>query len=749
MSDNLYLFANNNGGIAENLSNYRLYDMKIDGDVEQIKVDEVNYVDCLIGDGASYIDTGKVFNPNYKYVIKMFSDGRSSNGLFGTNALNEKTVSSLYYNPQTSLLHYGGARTYDGNLRGECFYTGKEIIFNKGIVSTGGKVLVDCTITIGTENSTNTITIFKSNSEPTYPTQPLYLYYWKVYDENDILIQDLKPCLDTTGVPCMYDEISKQYFYNQGTGTFKYKKSLRDFQPVLDSNNVPCLLDKIKNKFYYDKNGNLFNTKEKIKYKKLDYIQGDGASWINTNIIPNISTKVVIDAYSMLGDCLNGMTLFGSIFEFLSYSFQTMSKWLYVGKLGTRHSVGDNNLAQGVFEGRHIISVDLSDTINVVNIDGINYGENKGTTTNCTMPILLFNRYDYWGNTYNDTLSTAKIYSFKIYQSDELVLDLIPVLDQDNVPCMYDKVSDTFFYNQGTGEFSYGIEELDAPPVDYVEYLKSDLNSYIDTGKKFDNTWTRIESKYKCVMGWADKLFTSNRFLMRMNYGGGLFQYKDENNVDKTIGTASYNELGVDKKSWVDLNIVWTPNNVTVNNITKTYEGVAQSSKDNILLLEYSSYYIYYWKVYDANNQLIQDLRPCLDKDGTPCMYDTVSQQYFYNQGTGEFLHGDRIGYTPIEYIESTGTQYIDTEVVPTSNTDIEMTCRVCDYNETPTLTNSYIMNGLQINNNTYQYNSIDTTVQPNLVASTGATLTMGSTNLALLDEDDIETATNNGWSLV
>ena len=30
------------------------------------------------------------------------------------------------------------------------------------------------------------------------------------------------PCLDENGVPCMYDTISKQTFYNQGTGEFKW-----------------------------------------------------------------------------------------------------------------------------------------------------------------------------------------------------------------------------------------------------------------------------------------------------------------------------------------------------------------------------------------------------------------------------------------------------------------------------------------------------------------------------------------------
>ena len=45
------------------------------------------------------------------------------------------------------------------------------------------------------------------------------LYYAKIYD-NGVLIRDFIPGLDQNGVPCMYDNVSRQYFYNSGTGDF-------------------------------------------------------------------------------------------------------------------------------------------------------------------------------------------------------------------------------------------------------------------------------------------------------------------------------------------------------------------------------------------------------------------------------------------------------------------------------------------------------------------------------------------------
>lgn len=539
MSDNLYLFANNNNGQAENNGSYRLYDMKIEGDSEGVE-SGVDYVDYLEGDGASYIDTKTVLQNGYSvevdYMIK-------------SDALNN-----------TIMIYGAGSPTgyaYD-NQGGYGLGVEKTYSYIQTRDAGSGIFVNSYTKTKITQNTKNnfkyTFTNISSQRNPylfannygntadNISCKGLLIYSFKAYDTSDNLVLDLRPCLNTEGVPCMYDEVSKRYLYNQGTGTFRYKKKLRDFQPVLDSNNVPCLLDKIKNKFYYSKSGEIFKTKEKVNgYRKLAYLQGDEASWINTNF-----TVQDIIGYDMEIKCENPSND-AVIFGFAGTDISNSNK--LVGLL-YRKSLG-----------WHIYG----------SCESYTHNDLLFTLTNFSNSILDKQIITLFGNGGIYT-GDSKIYYAKLFdENDNLVFHAIPVLDQDNVPCMYDKVSDTFFYNQGTGEFSYGIEELDA---------------------------------------------------------------SDEN-------------------------------------------------------------------------------------------------------------------YTPIEYIESTGTQYIDTEVVPTSNTDIEMTCRVCDYNETPTLTNSYIMNGLQINNNTYQYNSIDTTVQPNLVASTGATLTMGSTNLALLDEDDIETATNNGWSLV
>lgn len=48
------------------------------------------------------------------------------------------------------------------------------------------------------------------------------LYYCKIW-QGDTLVRDFVPVLDTEGVACLYDNVSKEYFYNSGSGEFSYQ----------------------------------------------------------------------------------------------------------------------------------------------------------------------------------------------------------------------------------------------------------------------------------------------------------------------------------------------------------------------------------------------------------------------------------------------------------------------------------------------------------------------------------------------
>ncbi len=53
--------------------------------------------------------------------------------------------------------------------------------------------------------------------------------------------------------------------------------------------------------------------------------------------------------------------------------------------------------------------------------------------------------------------SVYRCYGLRLYdRKDQLIRDMIPVLDMNNIACMYDKITKQCFYNAGTGSFITG-----------------------------------------------------------------------------------------------------------------------------------------------------------------------------------------------------------------------------------------------------------------------------------------------------
>ena len=91
---------------------------------------------------------------------------------------------------------------------------------------------------------------------------------------------------------------------------------------------------------------------------------------------------------------------------------------------------------------------------------------------------------------------------------------------------------------------------------------------------------------------------------------------------------------------------------------------------------------IYNFKTIDGGKPK-NNFVPALDETGTPCMYDLVTYKTFYNSGTGEFEYDSPVeednepsllpnDYTKLDYLESTGVQYIDTGIKLTNKSKVK-----------------------------------------------------------------------------
>lgn len=103
------------------------------------------------------------------------------------------------------------------------------------------------------------------------------------------------------------------------------------------------------------------------------------------------------------------------------------------------------------------------------------------------------------------------------------------------------------------------------------------------------------------------------------------------------------------------------------------YSGNPQSGK------------IYAAKVYKAG-VVIREFVPCMTPDDEVGFYDIRNRQFYGNAGTGMFSAGPREeltlpdGYTELDYIQSSGAQYVNTGYVPTANTRIVMDAEIVSH---------------------------------------------------------------------
>lgn len=245
----------------------------------------------------------------------------------------------------------------------------------------------------------------------------------------------------------------------------------------------------------------------------------------------------------------------------------------------------------------------------------------------------------------------------KVKVNGQLVYDLIPVLNKKLTPCLYDKLTGKYFYNEGNGEFTWKLPNQ-------LDYLESTGTQYIDTGF---NGYATIELKAQ-----GAETATESQIVVGATSAGGNFfgAYTSTNKWGIGSGTGisnlAYTDIGTftiyfkNNKSSFDLNGVnyARGDNLTVNTDYNYYLfrcfGLGASSY-------YAKARIFYCKIWDENNKLVRYLIPVFNEDLTPCMYDLVEKKYYYNEGTGQFKGCFEDGTQIVSYLESNGNQYIET----------------------------------------------------------------------------------------
>lgn len=177
-------------------------------------------------------------------------------------------------------------------------------------------------------------------------------------------------------------------------------------------------------------------------YKRCEYLTFDGSSYINTGIktANDIGYNLACSINENKPTCLIGSRLsqntqgFVLGFEYVAY--------------------GGVSTVKGITYNQTKTTVILDST--QCKVGGINYDiTNIRHTADSFFDIYIGS----WNNNNNVDARMWKgnIYDTIIYNTQGELWHGIPCLDANDVPCFYDLVSQTAFYNQGSGSFTYEL----------------------------------------------------------------------------------------------------------------------------------------------------------------------------------------------------------------------------------------------------------------------------------------------------
>lgn len=182
-----------------------------------------------------------------------------------------------------------------------------------------------------------------------------------------------------------------------------------------------------------------------------------------------------------------------------------------------------------------------------------------------------------------------------------------------------------------------------------IEYLESTGTQIIDTGYTFDlNVKVVFKASWPQVSGLVFGANSNSVAEEMLNAGSGYLNGQSfsfspalQTNTDYIIEMQMYKGDGYLKIN----DVIKASNNYTGKNASNRIIwlfGVINNGDSTDVTKR--SMKIYYFKIYkkDSNNNeiLVCDLIPVIDNNGIPYMFDKVTNQIFYNAGTGDFIAG-------------------------------------------------------------------------------------------------------------
>lgn len=176
---------------------------------------ELEYIE---GTGTQYIDTKVPINSNLRTVLDIQITNSTAKWIFGYRTSSTSNQYCILLNNATTIRSDYGSKNATITLSSTL---ARMVIDKNKNVTTIGNIV--STLAESTFSVSNTLTLFALDQAGSINGSMVSakLYSCQIYDDGT-LVRDFIPVLDFSGVPCLYDKINKQLYYNRGTGSFNY-----------------------------------------------------------------------------------------------------------------------------------------------------------------------------------------------------------------------------------------------------------------------------------------------------------------------------------------------------------------------------------------------------------------------------------------------------------------------------------------------------------------------------------------------
>lgn len=179
------------------------------------------------------------------------------------------------------------------------------------------------------------------------------------------------------------------------------------------------------------------------------YLESTGTQYIDTGVKSQVGIKIEMDFEPKY----ISQAWFGSHYSTPNMSIipQSDGTWRYVVS-GSVYSANSNKPKVQLERQKIVFYMNSNQQSLSVN-DVTMLTSSKSISGVSNYNLLLFCRNE--SNLSTNTKASMKLYEAKIYLNDNLIRHFIPAI-KNNVPCLYDVVNNTYYYNQGTGNFIGG-----------------------------------------------------------------------------------------------------------------------------------------------------------------------------------------------------------------------------------------------------------------------------------------------------